>query len=438
MKHLVDFVQRVSTKKAVVGIVGLGYVGLPLAITFGRAGFKVLGLDVDPRKPACIHAGEGYLKHIPAPAFFPLVEKGLLDATTDFSRAKECDALIVCVPTPLTASREPDLTYVVDSVKAVAHAVREGTLFVLESTTYPGTTADLVRPILEEASGLEAGAGFFLAFSPEREDPGNPSFSTHNIPKIVGGLTPACLDAAKALYGAAFERIVPVSSTSVAEMAKLFENIYRAVNIALVNELKLLCQRLDMDVWEVISAAATKPFGFQAFWPGPGLGGHCIPIDPFYLTWRAHQVDMSTRFIELAGEINTAMPYHVVTRVQDALNDREKSLKGARVLVLGVAYKPDVDDMRSSPALKIIELLLGRGAEVSYHDPFIPVLPRTREYHFEMSSVPLTADVLRATDCVLVVTHHKAVDYEFVAWTAPLVVDTRHVVPKTHGTVVDA
>jgi|SRR5450631_2245170 len=435
---LKEFLAKVESREATVGIIGLGYVGLPLAITFGRAGFKVVGFDIDPRKPAAIEHGKCYLEHIKPESWMDLVHAGKLAATTDFSRCREMDAILVCVPTPLNESREPDLSFVESSARTVAPYLRRGALFALESSTYPGTTDELVQPILESGSKLKAGRDFFLVFSPEREDPGNPNFCTRNIPKVVGGLTKDCMEAGCGLYGAAVEKVVPVESTRTAEMVKLFENIYRAVNIALVNETKMVCHRLGIDVWEVIKAAATKPFGFQAFWPGPGLGGHCIPIDPFYLTWKARQVDMSTRFIELAGEINTDMPYYVVDRVRDALNTRRKSVNGSSILILGVAYKRDIDDMRESPALKIIELLTAQGARVLYHDPHVPALPRTRKYAFDLRSAELSQELLRATDCVLVVTDHKNVDYDLVAKTADLIIDSRHIVPKDRGNVVEA
>lgn len=433
-----EFVRKVEERECVVGVVGLGYVGLPLVIAFAEEGFRVVGFDVDPKKPEWIQSGRSYLKHIPAASFEAHVREGRLTATQDFSRAAECDALLICVPTPLTDNREPNVSFVRDTAGVLSRHLRPGQMVALESTTYPGTTDELVREILEEGSGLQAGMDFFLVYSPEREDPGNPEYSTRDIPKVVGGLTPGCRDAGSALYGAIIGQVVPVSSTRVAEMVKLFENVYRAVNIALVNELKLLCQRMDMDVWEVIAAAETKPFGFQAFWPGPGLGGHCIPIDPFYLAWKARQVDMSTRFIELAGEINTSMPYHVLARVQEALNTRRKSLNGSSVLVLGVAYKRDVDDMRESPALKIIDLLIAADARVLYHDPHVPQLPPTRKFKFDLRSSPLSPDTLRAVDCVLVVTDHRDVDYKLVVEHADLVVDTRNVVPRERDKVIGA
>jgi UDP-N-acetyl-D-glucosamine dehydrogenase len=433
-----SFINKIENKEAVIGVIGLGYVGLPLAIAFSSKGFKTIGFDIDPAKPDMLKSGQSYLKHIPGGSFKKFIDSGLMCATCDFTKAADCDALIICVPTPLSESREPDVSYIRSTAEALAKTLKTGQLVALESTTYPGTTDELLLNILEKGSSLTAGKDFFLVYSPEREDPGNKDFNTGNIPKIVGGYSKDCLSAGQALYAAAVEKIVPVSSTATAEMVKLFENVYRAVNIALVNELKLLCQRLDLDVWEVISAAATKPFGFQAFWPGPGLGGHCIPIDPFYLTWKARQVDMSTRFIELAGEINTAMPYHVVARVQEALNSQKKSLNGASVLVLGVAYKPDVDDMRESPALKIIELLAHEGAVVSYHDPHVPELRPTRKYTFDMKSAPLNAETLEAADCVLLITDHHDVDYELVSEKSDLIVDTRNKLPKVRGNVLDA
>jgi UDP-N-acetyl-D-glucosamine dehydrogenase len=433
-----EFLSKVDERKTVVGVVGLGYVGLPLAIAFAGKGFGVIGFDVDPQKPEWLLSGRSYLKHIPVDTFEPHVKAGRLTACTDFARTGECDALFICVPTPLTANREPDVSFVRDTARTLSENLRRGQLVVLESTTYPGTTDELVREVLQAGSGLTAGEDFFLVYSPEREDPGNPVYSTHNIPKIVGGYTPACREAGCALYGAIVEKVVPVSSTRVAELAKLFENVYRAVNIALVNELKLLCQQLGLDVWEVIAAAETKPFGFQAFWPGPGLGGHCIPIDPFYLAWKARQVNMSTRFVELAGEINTSMPAHVVARAREALNARDKNLRGAKVLVLGVAYKRDVDDMRESPALTIIDLLTAAGAQVLYHDPLVPELPPTRKFTFDLKSSPLSPELLKEMDCVLVVTDHRNVDYDLVAACADLVVDTRNVMPRERGNVVGA
>ncbi|MDY0061544.1 MAG: nucleotide sugar dehydrogenase [Myxococcota bacterium] len=417
--------EAITERKAVVGVIGLGYVGLPLVFAFGDAGFRVLGFDIDPRKVELLLQGESYIKHIDAARIRQLLATGQFTPTTDFGRLSEPDALLICVPTPLTENREPEMAYIEQTTDAVARTLRPGQLVVLESTTYPGTTAEVVLPRLQ-AGGLQVGRDFFLAFSPEREDPGNPSYGTTTIPKVVGGTTPACRDLAATLYAQAIQRVVPVSSTQVAELVKLLENIYRSVNIALVNELKVLCHRMGIDPYEVIGAAATKPFGYHPFYPGPGLGGHCIPIDPFYLTWKARQYDFTTRFIELAGEVNTSMPYYVVTRVMDALNERGRALKGAKVLVLGVAYKRDVDDMRESPALKIIDLLESKGAVVSYHDPYIPELPATRSYSFSLSSVPLTPETLAAVDCALIITDHASVDYDLVVRHAPFVVDSRN------------
>jgi UDP-N-acetyl-D-glucosamine dehydrogenase len=424
--HEPNLLTRLSDRTARVGVVGLGYVGLPLALTFaGRGGLRTLGLDVDPAKPSAIAEGRSYIEHVPGAAIADAVRAGRLDASTDLGRAAECDAIVVCVPTPLTREREPDLSYVVRTAEALAPALHPGQLVVLESTTYPGTTEEVLLPILERGSGLRAGKDFHLAFSPEREDPGS-AVATHAIPKIVGGYTPACLEAALALYGSSFERVVPVSSTRVAEMTKLLENIFRSVNIALVNELKMLCHRMALDVNEVIDAASTKPFGFMPFQPGPGLGGHCIPIDPFYLTWKARQFEFQTRFVELAGEVNVQMPRYVVQRTMEALNGRGKAMKGARILVLGLAYKKDIDDMRESPAVRIIELLQERGALVVYHDPHVPRVPRMRQHHLDMVSVPLTDEALASADAVLVATDHSAVDYARVVERAALVVDTRN------------
>jgi UDP-N-acetyl-D-glucosamine dehydrogenase len=420
------FVERIKKKEAVVGIVGLGYVGLPLMLSFTRAGFRVVGFDIDGHKVTRLMAGESYIHHISTAEIASRVREGRFRATTDFAEIATCDAALLCVPTPLGRNREPDMTYIEGTGRSIAPHLRPGQLVALESTTYPGTTDELLRGILETGSGLQAGRDFFLAYSPEREDPGNPTHSTQSIPKVVGGLTSACTEMAMSLYGAVLDRVIPVSSTRVAEMTKLLENIFRSVNIALVNELKVLGGAMGIDIWEVIAAASTKPFGYMPFYPGPGLGGHCIPIDPFYLTWKAREYEQSTRFIELAGEINTAMPMYVVERLAWGLNEAQKPIKGSRVLILGVAYKKDVDDMRESPALRIIELLQERGARVSYHDPFVPRLPRTRQYHFDLESVPLDDDTLAAQDAALIVTDHSGVDYARVVATSALVVDTRN------------
>lgn len=421
---------RIAKRDAVVGVVGLGYVGLPLSLTFAEKGFRVVGLDIDPEKVRALNSGHSYLKHIASSR----VEKARprFEATADFARSAECDAVLVCVPTPLTASREPDLSYVRDTGRSLGPHVRRGHLYVLESSTYPGTTEEVFRPELE-CGGLVAGRDFHLAYSPEREDPGNASFSTATIPKVVGGLTPACREAAQALYAAIVARVVPVSSLAAAEMTKLMENIYRSVNIALVNELKVVCDRMGLDIWEIIDAAATKPFGFQAFYPGPGLGGHCIPVDPFYLTWKARQFDLNTRFIELAGEVNTAMPAYVVQKIGEALNDEGRALKGARILVLGLAYKRDVDDVRESPSFKVIEMLRARGARVEYHDPHVAATHKMRHHDLRMTSVSLTADALAAADAVVILTDHTAVDYPLVAEHARLVVDTRNAMRRARG-----
>jgi UDP-N-acetyl-D-glucosamine dehydrogenase len=416
---------RIQERAATVGIIGLGYVGLPLARAFARTGFRVLGFDVDPHKVARLNAGKSYIKQIPDATIAGMREKGF-EATDRFDRLGEPDAVLICVPTPLTDAREPDLTYVVNSAHAVAGQLRAGQLVVLESTTYPTTTRNVVLPILER-TGLVPGRDFFLAFSPEREDPGNATFSVNNIPKVVGGLDRPSGDAACALYAAVVPQVVRVSAPEVAEACKILENTYRAVNIALVNELKVLYDRMGIDVWEVIDAAKTKPFGYQAFYPGPGLGGHCIPIDPFYLTWVARQHGLNTRFIELAGEVNTGMPGFVVGKVADALNDRGKPVKGSRVAILGMAYKKDVDDPRESPGFELMDLLLRKGAEVTYNDPHIPALPRMRHWpHLSMSSTPLTAEYLAGQDCVLIATDHTAYDYDWIVENSPLVVDTRN------------
>jgi UDP-N-acetyl-D-glucosamine dehydrogenase len=419
-------------KDVVVGVVGLGYVGLPLLMQFCRQGNTTLGFDIDPAKVQAIAKGASYIRHIASADLSSSVATGRLSATTDFKRIAEVDAIIICVPTPLTRHREPDISYILNTARQIGPYLQRGQLVVLESTTYPGTTDEDLRPILEELSHLKAGQDFHLAFSPEREDPGNPNFKTADIPKVVGGHTAACGETAAALYHKAGIRTVPVSSTRAAEATKLLENIFRCVNIALVNELKIVFDKMGIDVWEVIGAAKTKPFGYMPFYPGPGLGGHCIPIDPFYLTWKAREYDVGTKFIELAGEINSAMPRYVVSRLIEALSDRGKALKKARVLLLGVAYKKDVDDMRESPSLMLWDLLLARGAHVTFHDPFIPIIPKTREHpqFAEQKSVPLTPQELSASDVVLIATDHSNVDYELVMRHAPFVVDTRNACAK--------
>ena len=417
---------RVQNKTATVGIIGLGYVGLPLARAFGHAGYRVLGFDIDTAKVAKLNAGKSFIKQIPDETVAGMRAAGF-EATDSFARLNEPDAILICVPTPLTEAREPDLTYVVNSANAIASRLRRGQLVVLESTTYPSTTRGVMLPVLER-TGLIAGTDFFVAFSPEREDPGNPTHSVSHIPKVVGGLDGASGDVACALYTAIVPKVVRVSSPEVAEASKILENTYRAINIALVNEMKVLYDRMGIDVWEVIDAAKTKPFGFQAFYPGPGLGGHCIPLDPFYLSWIAKHYGMTTRFIELAGEVNTAMPAYVITKVTDALNDAGKAVRGSKVAILGMAYKKDVDDPRESPSFELMDLLLKRGAVVSYNDPHIPSLPRMRHWpHLEpMQSQPLTAEYLAAQDCVLIATDHSAYDYGFIVKHAKLVIDTRN------------
>jgi UDP-N-acetyl-D-glucosamine dehydrogenase len=420
---------RIKRNQALVGIIGLGYVGLPLARAFGNGGFAVLGFDVDSAKVRKLERGESYIGHIPAEAVREMRSRKF-QATDRFERLSEPDAIIICVPTPLTDAREPDLTYIVNSAKAIAATLRRGQLVVLESTTYPGTTRQVLQPILE-AGGLRAGRDFFLAFSPEREDPGNPNFSAPTIPKVVGGLDAPSLDLAADLYGKVMVNVVRVSTPEVAEACKILENTYRAINIALVNELKVLYDRMGIDVWEVIDAAKTKPFGFQAFYPGPGLGGHCIPIDPFYLTWIARKYGLSTRLIELAGEINTSMPAFVVGKVAEALNECSKPVKGSKIAILGMAYKKDVDDPRESPGFELMELLLKKGAIVTYNDPHIPRLPRMRHYpHLDMASQPLTPEYLRGQDCVLIATDHSAYDWPWIVERASLVVDTRNATKK--------
>jgi UDP-N-acetyl-D-glucosamine dehydrogenase len=423
---------RIETRTAKVGIIGMGYVGLPLALLFSEQRFPVTGFDIDARKVETLNQGSSYIARIP-PAEIQAAQKHGFNATADYGRLGEMDAVLICVPTPLNEFREPDLSYITATAEAIAPRLRAGQLIILESTTYPGTTEEVLVPILERnPRGLRAaregsggsGEEFFVVFSPEREDPGNETVARRDIPKVIGGLDAASGELAAALYGTVFNRTVAVSSPAAAEMTKLLENIYRCVNIALVNELKLLSLRMGINIWEVIEAAKTKPFGFQPFYPGPGLGGHCIPVDPFYLSWKAREFDFQTRFIELAGDINTHMPYHVVAAVGDALNRRRKALNGAKVLVLGLAYKKDIDDLRESPSLTIIELLQKQGAEVSYNDPFVPTVGRGRKYNLNMKSTPL--DELGRFDCVLIVTDHSSYDFPRIVREAQLVVDTRN------------
>ena len=432
-----QLLSRIEDKSAVIGIIGLGYVGLPLLLRFAEVGYRVLGFDIDQNKVEMLLRGESYIEHIPSGPIADAVAAGMFQGTTDFSRAGEADALIICVPTPLNKYREPDLRFVINSVEAIVPYLRPGQVISLESTTYPGTTDEELMPRIQR-QGLTVGQDVFLAFSPEREDPGNERFSTRTIPKVCGGITANCLEVASALYGTVIDRVVPVSSTRVAEMTKLLENIHRAVNIGLVNELKIVCDAMNIEIREVIDAAATKPFGFTPYYPGPGLGGHCIPIDPFYLTWKAREYGLHTRFIELAGEINTSMPDWVVSKMMDALNERGKTLKGAKILVLGIAYKKNVDDMRESPSVELMEKLQKKGALVHYSDPHVPVFPPMREHHFDLRSVPLNMDTLAEYECVLIATNHDAFDYDLIKKHARMIVDTRGVYRQQFDTLVRA
>ncbi|MEO9339443.1 nucleotide sugar dehydrogenase [Mesorhizobium sp. SB112] len=419
-----DIVAKFRNKQAVIGIVGLGYVGLPLVLRFSEVGYKVLGFDIDPEKIEKLQAGKSYIKHIDGNKIAEASANGF-ECTADFARAAEADALILCVPTPLDSHREPDLRFVIDTVDSLVPHLREGQVLSLESTTYPGTTDEELLPRVE-SRGFKVGENFFLIYSPEREDPGNTQFTTSTIPKICGGYTPACLDVGMALYGEVIDRVVPVSSTRAAELTKLLENIHRAVNIGLVNEMKIVADKMGIDIHEVIRAAATKPFGFVAYYPGPGLGGHCIPIDPFYLTWKAREYGVNTRFIELAGEVNSNMPDYVVAKLTEALNGARKSVNGTSILVLGIAYKKNVDDMRESPSVVLMEKLQALGATVAYSDPHVPVFPKLRDHvHFDLQSVDLTAESLAKYDCVLLATDHDSYDYELIKANARLLVDTR-------------
>ncbi|HZW38232.1 MAG TPA: nucleotide sugar dehydrogenase [Ignavibacteriaceae bacterium] len=444
-----ELLTKILNKEAKVGIIGLGYVGLPLGLEFAGKQFQVIGFDLDDRKVNHLNAGKSYIKHISSKR----IKNSLncFSATSDFSRLTEVDAIIIAVPTPLDEHREPDISYIANSAKTISQYLQKGQLVVLESSTYPGTTEEILLPLFEKAPSIQAekfefageineleeniedykvGEDFYLAFSPEREDPNNPIYNTATIPKVVGGVTANCLKVTQALYDQVIVKTVPVSSPKAAEATKLLENIYRSVNIALVNELKMVFDRMDIDVWEVIEAAKTKPFGFHAFYPGPGLGGHCIPIDPFYLTWKAREHQINTKFIELAGEINTYMPYYVVESTMQVLNKQKKALNGARVLILGASYKKDIDDIRESPSLKLIEILREKGAIVDYNDPYVPVLPKTRKYHFEMVSIELTKENISSYDVVLLSTDHSNYDYKFIAENAKVIIDTRNVFQK--------
>ena len=424
--------ERLAARTARVGVVGLGYVGLPLAVEFARAGFDTTGIDLDKRKVDAVSQGTSYIPDVATEEVARLVNDSKLRATDDFACVAELDTINICVPTPLRKTKDPDMSYIVSAVERIAAHLHPGMLIILESTTYPGTTEELVQPMLE-AGGLKAGVDFFLAFSPERVDPGNPTWNTHNVPKVVGGVGPESTELASMLYGAAIETIVPVSSPQAAEMVKLLENTFRMVNIALVNEIALMCDRLGLDVWEVVKAAATKPFGFMPFYPGPGLGGHCIPIDPFYLSWKAKQTGFDPRFIELAGQVNGGMPHFVVDKITDALNRHEKSVNGSTVLILGLAYKRDIDDMRESPSLDVMALLHQKGAKVRYADPYVPTLA-ARAWHggFDMQTEPLTAAAIADADCVAILTEHRTVDYDMVLRSARLVVDTRNAIAGKH------
>src|SRR5688572_17786977 len=423
---------KIQDGSAIVGVIGLGYVGLPLMHAFHNAGFRVMGFDVDPTKIAALRRGENYLKHLGSSMVQDMLSAGRFDVTDDFSRLAEPDAIISCVPTPLGTHLEPDLSYVEKTAEDIAKTLRKGQLVVLESTTYPRTTREIMLPKFE-ARGLKCGVDFFLAYSPEREDPGRKDMNTQTIPKLVGGIDPPSTEVAAALYRKAIKQVIPVSTAEVAESAKLLENIYRAVNIALVNEMKMVLDAMGIDIWEVVDAAKTKPFGFQAFYPGPGLGGHCIPIDPFYLTWKAREVGMPTRFIELAGEVNRAMPEYVVRRTALAMNDRGKALKASKILVLGLAYKPDVDDVRESPSFELIEKLGALGAKIDYHDPHVPATHKMRHYDLHMKSIELTKESIASYDCVLVATHHAAYDWQMIADHSKLIVDTRNALREVTG-----
>lgn len=431
-----NLIEKLNCRTATIGIIGLGYVGLPLMLRYSEVGYRVIGLDVDRQKVDQLNNGQSYIEHIPGEAIAQAREHGF-EATTQFSRSADADALIICVPTPLNKYREPDLSYIINTIESLVPYLRPGQVVSLESTTYPGTTDEELKPRIE-SRGFTVGEDLFLVFSPEREDPGNPNFSTRSIPKVCGGATPACQEAGLALYGQVIDRVVPVSSTRAAEMTKLLENIHRAVNIGLVNEMKIVADRMGIDIHEVIRAAATKPFGFVPYYPGPGLGGHCIPIDPFYLTWKAREYGVHTRFIELAGEVNASMPDWVVNKISGALNLNGKPLKGSRVLVLGIAYKKNVDDMRESPSVQIMELLRDKGAEVAYSDPHVAVFPRMRHHTFNLESVELNPVSLTTFDCVVIATNHDRFDYEMIREYAQLIVDTRGVYQKPARHIVQA
>lgn len=427
---------KLASKQAVIGIVGLGYVGLPLMLRYNDVGYRVLGIDIDQLKVDRLNGGKSYIEHIPSSRIAKALESGF-EATADFSRVAEVDAVILCVPTPLNKYREPDMSFVTNTTDAIKPYLREGQVVSLESTTYPGTTEEELLPRVQEG-GLIVGENIFLIYSPEREDPGNPNFETRTIPKVVGGHTPACREVGEALYAQAIDRVVPVSSTKAAEMTKLLENIHRAVNIGLVNEMKVVADRMGIDIYEVIDAAATKPFGFTPYYPGPGLGGHCIPIDPFYLTWKAREYGLHTRFIELSGEVNRAMPEYVVSKLMDGLNQHGKALKGSKVLVLGIAYKKNVDDMRESPSVEIMELIQAKGAEIAYSDPHVPVFPKMRAYDFDLASVELTNAAFQGFDAVVLATDHDCFDYDRIKQYAPLIIDSRGIYREPADHIIKA
>ena len=432
-QHLIN---KLTDKTAVIGIVGLGYVGIPLALRYTEAGYKVLGFDIDPEKIKKISSGKTYIKHIPDEDIQSAVDNGF-EVTVDFTRVAEADSLILCVPTPLDLHREPDLSYVLDTMESLLPYLRKGQVVSLESTTYPGTTDEELKPRIE-STGLSIGNDVFLVYSPEREDPGNPNFTTQTIPKVCGGDTDACQEVGIALYGHVIDKVVSVSSTRTAEMTKLLENIHRAVNIGLVNELKIVADKMGIDIYEVIDAAATKPFGFVPYYPGPGLGGHCIPIDPFYLTWKAREYGINTRFIELAGEVNSSMPEYVLNKIVSGLNDQKKAINGSRILMLGISYKKNIDDMRESPSVEIMQLIQDCGAEIEYSDPYVPVFPKMRRYSFDLSSVDATVENIKKYDCVVVGTDHVDFDYKMIGENAKLIIDTRGMYRGKHENVVNA
>lgn len=429
-------ITKLQNKTASIGIIGLGYVGLPLSLRYAEAGYKVIGFDIDPDKTGQLNNGRSYIRHLGDQKIQAANAAGFA-ATTDFSRASEADALIICVPTPLDEQREPDISFVINTMESLLPNLREGQVVSLESTTYPGTTEEILKPRIESL-GLNVGEDIFLVYSPEREDPGNPDYTTRTIPKVVGGITAACLEVGIALYGNIIDQLVPVSTTRVAEMSKLLENIHRAVNIGLVNEMKIVADKMGINIYEVIDAAATKPFGYVPYYPGPGLGGHCIPIDPFYLTWKARQYGVDTRFIELAGEINSAMPGYVVEKIAEALSSQGKEIRGSKVLVLGIAYKPNVDDTRESPSVEIMKQLREHGAEVSYSDPWVPVFPKMRKYKFDLQSIELNEESLAGFDCTVIASNHAEFDYALIAEHSMVVVDSRGVYKQQHDHIFPA